>query len=136
MSRTPFDLTRAGHVHVEMVERTDIRPGFRRWYVQTEQKRPDVLAFAIDQDLTVLLSSVEGTLYLRDDEDGSKTTDLRLRLPRPLPWREWTVLAEPDKWGCTVIAFTTSWPARPSFRMRIRVRGYLHRIFYRRSPHA
>ena len=134
-----YGIKRQGHVHVEAIERTDFRPGFRRWYVQTEQKRPGVHGFALGRDLHLVLGTKredgsEGPmLYLREGEDGSVPTALRLRLPRTLPWREWDVSVHPDKWGCLVTVFTTSWPARPSFLLRTRVRGYLHRMRVRAS---
>lgn len=129
----PFRVSTQGHIHVEAVSLADRRPTLRRWYVQTEQKRPGTLyVFEMDNTVYLSLSADEGTLYLRDGEDGSEQTFLLARLPRTLPWRRWEVVARTEKWGCEVVAFTTSWPTRPMFMLR----GHLHRFFSRKASRA
>lgn len=108
----PFTIEEQGHFHVEGVHRTGIRPGFRRWSIETEQKRPDGWALVIDERLLVHVTArnVDGgrTLYLRDGESGDQPTVLGATLPRTLPGREWRVLVLPEKWGVEVLAFTTA----------------------------
>lgn len=109
----PFRVQDQGHMHVELVSTTDRRPGVRGWYIQTEQKRPDAFANEYGREVAVVLHSREdGTIHLRDGEDGSESTTLLVWLPRPWLGRYWRVETINDKWGVELICWTSWFPGR------------------------
>jgi hypothetical protein len=134
MRRVGLTLERQGHIHIEIVHLLVKRRGVRKWYIQTEQKRPDGFAsysFTIERGLRrpaqdehdVYLHAREHdpsmTLFWREGEDGSESTVLGIRLPRV--WRRsknWSTHVEMDKWGVFVTSTLEPrvghWPTRRS----------------------
>jgi len=133
MRRVGLTLERQGHIHIEIVHLLVKRRGVRKWYIQTEQKRPDGFtsySFTLgdrkrlrrdDHDLYLTAREYDPskTLYWRDGEDGSESTVLGIRLPRV--WRrghDWSTHVEVDKWGVFLVATLDPrvghWPSRRS----------------------
>lgn len=115
-----FEIQKQGDFDVEVIRLATRKVGFRHWYVQTSEKRPDGMAFISDWSRphyidVFLMNRTYGdeiiTMHFKEGQTGQEQTFLRVRVPRPfLPWRQWRVEVLPDKWGVEVIAYTTSWP--------------------------
>lgn len=120
IERLGLKIERQGHIHIEIIHLVAKRHGVRRWYIQTEQKRPDAFASSsvtieegrrrprLDEHevfLTARNFNPSDTLYWRDGEDGETSTILTLLLPRPLRRsKNWSLSVENDKWGVFVTA--------------------------------
>jgi hypothetical protein len=93
--KLPEVVGQGGHWHVEYIRRLGRGRGVRAWEIGTEQKRPWVDGYMIDEndwlyiDIESRPESWGPSLYFRDGEDGSVNTQVRLmRLPRR-PVRRW-----------------------------------------------
>lgn len=128
----PFTIQKQGHIHVEHTTQIGWRPGMRRWYIQTEQKRPDAVGHVDGRDLLLMLYGTD-SVYLREGEDGSTSTNLTATLPPTLPWRQWEIIGGQDKWGFYVTVFTSSWPLPFRLWLRMQWRGRWRRISRRRQ---
>lgn len=118
LSGLGLEIVRQGHIHVEIVHLIAKRRGVRKWYIQTEQKRPGGFtsySFVLgggspkheDHDLFLTARDwdTSTTLYWRDGEDGEEATIIDVHLPRV--WgrkRVWNTHVEYDKWGIFLVA--------------------------------
>jgi hypothetical protein len=118
LRRLGLTIERQGHIHIEIVHLVAKRRGLRKWYIQTEQKRPGGFtsySFTLgggsekheDHDLFLTARDWETTttLFWRDGEDGSESTVLGVHLPNF--WgskRVWNTHVEYDKWGVFLVA--------------------------------
>lgn len=132
LGRTGLVLYHQGHIHIEIVHLLVKRPGVRKWYIQTEQKRPDGFTsdsvtiergkrrLSLDEHDLFLHArdfNPSQTMYWRDGEDGQKSTALEILLPRL--WRrsrQWSTQVDLDKWGIFLTATLEPraghWPTR------------------------
>lgn len=119
LGRLGLRIAKQGHIHVEIVHLITKRRGVRKWYIQTEQKRPGGFtsySFMLrkgkhgkreDHDLFLTARDwdTSTTLFWRDGEDGEKATIIEIDLPRF--WgrkRVWNSHVEYDKWGVFLTA--------------------------------
>lgn len=112
MSKSPIIRVSEGHWHIEEMFLRSRRPGFREYYIQTEQKRPETHAYGIpgegdrETDLMIGNRTGGGSMYFRDGEDGTDSTMVTYKLPWTFPWKSWDVMYDDDKWGIRVILWT------------------------------